>query len=59
MVERNFLNMKEVASKLRCSVFFVRNEVKRGKLKAVKFGRSLCVEDTELDKYIDNQEVKK
>ena len=55
---QRLLKVEEVAEILRATVFFVRSEIKAGKLIGAKIGRAFLVEATDLDKYINERKVK-
>lgn len=52
MGEDMVYTLQETAEKLKCSLGTVRNMVKRGELHVLKFGRTVRVTATELDRLL-------
>jgi len=55
---RLFLTAREVASILKLNILTVYEYIRKGKLKAVKFGRNYRIEEKNLDKFIKEHQVK-
>lgn len=53
-----YLNVEETANVLRASVFFVRSEIKAGKLKASKVGRIYLIDVRDIEAYFEGLAVK-
>ncbi len=51
------LKPKEVAEKLQLNLLTIYNYIRSGELKAVKFGRTYRVEQTDLLTFVENHEV--
>jgi excisionase family DNA binding protein len=49
-----FLTVKEVADQLKLNALTIYQYVRKGKLKAVRFGRNYRIEKKELNKFIES-----
>ncbi len=57
MKQREWLSVEEIAQELRVSEETVRNWIRRGQLKAYKFGRDFRVKREDYDDFIEKQAV--
>jgi excisionase family DNA binding protein len=53
----NFLTVKEVAELCRVHIKFIRNEITRGNLPAVKVGRAFLVDRKDMAAYLEARKV--
>lgn len=52
-----FVNLREASRILRVCVRTVRREIERGRLKAIRVGRSLRIRMSELHRYMEQQTI--
>lgn len=57
--EQRFFSVKEAAELLRVSLYFIREYIKRGDIKAVKLGKAYMIDREELERFIKTLEVYK
>lgn len=58
MEKEAFMTAKEIAKLLGMSEYFVYNEIKKGRLEAVKFGRIYKITERQLLDYIKSSRLK-
>lgn len=59
IVERNFLNVKEVSVFLKLSALTIYRYIAEKKLKAIHFGGRYLIERSSLDKFISDRKIHK
>lgn len=59
MINKRYLKPKDIAMLLMLNVLTIYEYIKKGKLKAIKFGRNYRVEEEDLNKFINEHIVKK
>jgi excisionase family DNA binding protein len=56
-VEPEFVSIREAGRRLGVCARTIRREIERGRLKAIRVGRSLRIRISELSRYMENQTI--